>query len=1044
MKNMKRKSRWIVLLAGLALFQPPAQAQDQGLGDMMFTAGTVTTAADGSEWAWLQWMATDNVLLKDRPMDIYLKAGNASSLNLFTFKGTAKQTTDPRSIALLLVRGEKLGENLAQLEGAVDSLYSGAAPVESLTLSEKLAAVIDGSQDDLDLYENLVFMGRANPAVSMAIGQAFACKIPSSGYSTFEIRDHNTAEVIGRTTVLAGSPEVLPAPGPLLQILEESPMGHLNVRLRWDVPAALKRVSLLQFGYNLYRIPRAYAEDPARRYDLNPPAYSDIDGLVDGTNVVRVNRRPIVVDADSLALDAYFTIDDNNWDRGGAQFPDGAEYYYFVSALDLLGRDGALSDGLLASPFDRMAPGVPHAVRARAVSEYAGGTRSQWVEVSWAHNPADTDVASYYVYRYASIREMQSNAVYAVSNRISGAITPGSGGSRIKFEDHSLGTNDWNITYWYTVRSADASAGGSNLSGNSAPAFGVLRDWIGPPPATGVSIDIQTEVLTCNFDSVVDPGASTPGIVDLTCIRPDVRSRVSWAEFSYYTGTYRGIGSETNAIPLGRYYFADGTLRESNSFAVAGSEKNPATFFCRVGSSSGKQSGYAYYTQRSPARELVFKGEDQLIIVPVEVDPGPHCWGPGPTIEYPVITIPAVATAKTYRLYRRVDGGRRTLVSQGEMDGIWGAIITDYSGGSVNGGTICYYYQLFDEHGNAGPMILIFCLDVEPRVDLPTPLLEAIDSTGTATAAPGLELNWFCTTPGVERFDVAVAVDKKTLLPTFGTQGYEQQGGVSNMFQVVVGGVTNTLNFGIYRTGRVGTTFGVAGSPQFTLADAVELDRDYTIMVRAIGTTGIEGPWSNAETFHWSTVPDLGPQVPWPARPMPVVQETVFHASLAAQYLSNTVYDGLNGYDKVGIRIGEIPATVQVDQSKDGIYFGKLYDPMAFLYTNAFNHTETVMPCVLYRYQLANVVYPNVSGDVAQVTPLMETIAYGTGGGVTAIYDPFVGVVRGRSSADAWGLYLFDTQPVVRGAKYQYLLMRFNEQTKELDRIIPAGTVTIP
>ena len=37
-----------------------------------------------------------------------------------------------------------------------------------------------------------------------------------------------------------------------------------------------------------------------------------------------------------------------------------------------------------------------------------------------------------------------------------------------------------------------------------------------------------------------------------------------------------------------------------------------------------------------------------------------------------------------------------------------------------------------------------------------------------------------------------------------------------------------------------------------------------------------------------------------------------------------------------------------------------------------------------------------------------------------------------------------DTQPVVRGAKYQYLLMRFDPETHELDKIIPAGTVTIP
>jgi hypothetical protein len=1041
-----KKKIWMGALAMATLLSPLAQAQDQGLGDMMFTAGTGKTLDSGAEWAWLQWMATDGALLQNRPMDIYLKPGDAASVNPFALKGRSMQTTDPRSIALLLARGETLGENLANLEGAVDSLYSGAEPVASLTLSEKLAALISGSQDDPELYNNLVFMGRAHPAVSMAIGQGFACEVPSSGYSTFEVRDHNTSEVIGRITLLAGSPEVLPAPGPLLQILEESPMGHLNVRLRWDIPTALKKVSLLQFGYNLYRMPKAYAEDPARRYDLTPPAYDAIADLVDGSNVVKVNRMPIVVDAATAAVDAYFAIDDNNWESGGSQFPDGAEYYYFISALDLLGRDGDLSDGLPASPFDRMAPGVPHGLRARAVSGYAAGTRSQWIELSWEHDTTDPDVAAYYVYRHDSIGDMQSNAVYAVSNRLSGAIVPG-GETRIKYEDHSLGSNDWNTTYWYTVRSEDASAGGGNLSGNSAPAYGVLRDWVGPPAATGVVVNIQSVSLLCSFDYVDKPAIVEPNNIELSCTRPDKSSQIAWAEFSYYKGHYQGAGSETNATALGRYYFRPEEVLIAQQFEIdISGEDRYTTVFCRVGSENGKVSNYAYKDQYVTDDGLVFKGEEQWLTGPVGTVPGPHVWGDYPNMTYPEIIIPAVEGAVSYRLYRRVDGGLRTLVSQGEMDEILGALITDYSGGSVNGGRICYYYQLFDEHGNPGPMVLIFCFEVEPRVDLPTPILEPINPTGIATGSPGpgLELNWFCTTPGVERFEVAVALDDGELSPTFGTQSYVLQGGQSNMLEVVVGGATNTVAFGFYRTGRAGTTFGVAGSPLFSLENAIDLDRDYTIMVRAVGTTGSLGSWSNVETFRWSTVPDMGPLVPWPARPLPAVQESVFHADLVAEFLDESSYRNMFGTSRVGIRIGEIPANAQLDQRKPyEIQFSKIFDPMDYLYTNAYNNVETVMPCVLYRYQIANSLYLKVSGDVAQVSPLMETIAYGNTS-VTTVYDPFIAISRVTDSGDPWGIYLVDTQPVVRGATYQYLLMRFDEETKELDRIIPAGTVTIP
>ncbi|RKX38030.1 MAG: hypothetical protein DRP64_16410, partial [Verrucomicrobia bacterium] len=284
---------WMGLLAATALALPLAQAQDQGIGDMMFTAGTVATdTADGQEWAWLQWMATDGSMLQDRPMDIYRANGWIGSGNTFVLKGRAQQITDPRSLLLLLERGEPLGENRTNLTASVDSLYDGAAPVVALSLEEKLAALISGSQDDPELYQNLVFIGRAHPSVAMAIGQGFACRIPSTGFSTFEIRDHTTSEVIGRLELEGGSPLVLPAPGPLARVSEASPKGNLNIRLRWDVPDDLKRLSLLQFGYNLYRMTQAFAEE--KGYDGSPPSNTVITNLVvTSQDVVKVNRAPI-------------------------------------------------------------------------------------------------------------------------------------------------------------------------------------------------------------------------------------------------------------------------------------------------------------------------------------------------------------------------------------------------------------------------------------------------------------------------------------------------------------------------------------------------------------------------------------------------------------------------------------------------------------------------------------------------------------------------------------------------------------------------------
>jgi hypothetical protein len=325
-------------------------------------------------------------------------------------------------------------------------------------------------------------------------------------------------------------------------------------------------------------------------------------------------------------------------------------------------------------------------------------------------------------------------------------------------------------------------------------------------------------------------------------------------------------------------------------------------------------------------------------------------------------------------------------------------------------------------------------------------VLHAIKSAGSITNQPSMKMKWFCATPGVERFELALAVDDGGIPATFSTNSYPLESGNSNLLQVVVAGVTNDLYFGFYRTGRIGTKFGTAGSPSFTLLAPVQLDRTYTLMLRAIGPAGIAGPWSNVQTFRWNTVPDDGPQVPWPARPLPAVQQSTFHTNLTAAYLADSEYQDLFGEDYVGVRIGEIPSSDVSDASKP---FERpltvAYDPEVFLYTNAADTAHTAFPCVLYRYQVANELYQTVSGDVAQVSPLMENIAWGKdGSGNTVIYDPFVLITRPREYSDPWGIYLLDTQPVVRGATYQYLLLRFNEQTREIDRIIPAGTVTIP
>jgi len=1042
MKTMMRTNCWVsIAVLAAALCLPQARAQDQGLGDMVFSAATTIQDAHGQDWAWVLWMATDSSLLNGAAMDLYLKPGPPSSTAQFVLKGRALRTTDPHSIALLLQHAALLGEETNKLEMAVDALFADALPDSSLPLAGKLAAVVAGSADDASLFQNLVFLARAHPAVAMANGQGFAIRIPS-GVSTIEIRDHATGRVMGRNTVEAGAPIVLPAPGPLLQIQNTSPRGNLNVRLRWEVPTDLKRVSLLQFGYNLYRMPRAWAEDASRNYQINPPHHDQIAAMLGGTNVVKVNRMPIVVDTANVSSNTYFIIDDNSC-LEGIDFVDGDEYYYFVSALDLLGRDGDLSAGLLAAPFDRMAPDVPQNVRVQAISDYTGGARTQWLEVSWEPPPTNSDVAAYYVYRFDSIAQMQANAAFATSNRISGAIVPTSGTSRLRYEDHGLGTADYGVTYWYTVRAKDDSAGGANLSGNSGPAYGTLRDWEGPPPPTNAVIYIQAEILQCNFDSTYTPVLTDANNIELSCSRSPGDSRIAWAEFSYYTGSYTGSGSETNAIPLGCYWFREGENQVSFQTMVDLSGKRTVTIFCRVGSKHGKKSDYTHTTHDVPYPEagflgVLFAGTGSLMQVPWYIDS--QDWGSGSTISNVFIVIPPVATAKTYRLYRRVDGGRQTLIGQGEMDSILGAVLEDICGGTVNGGTICYYLQLFDANGNASPLVKIGCIRTAPRAGLPAPMLNPVNPTGTATANPGLQLDWFCPAPAVERFELAVAIGQSPLPSTFSSSLRSLEGPRTNYMDVVVDGATNSLGFGFYRTGRIDGNFGSATNPLFSVSADAVLGNNYTFMVRAIGAAGIPGPWSNVETFRWDAVPTAGPQVPWPTRLLPRVQKTGFNEKLSLAYLSETTYCNLFGRSGVGIRIGEVPPEAKTPEAtEDGVWIDTDLNPMDFLYENKALPGTTALPCVLYRLRFD----AGSVGDLVQVSPLMENIAYGRNGSFLIIRDPFVAITRQNGSSDSWGVYLIDTQPVIRHRSYAYFLVRFGED-KEIERIIQIGHITIP
>jgi hypothetical protein len=502
---------WLALVF-LGAGAPRAAAQVTLLPDTIFTVGTTTTDAGGRQWAYLLWVGSDNQLVIGRSFAVYAKAGDAASTNPYERRAITGLQTEPPVIRALLNRAVSIGENLAQLEQRVDNLFAALQPPAG-PLENKLSAVIRGTIADPAQLNSLVLLGRLHPGVNFCLGYAHAEVIPA-GKTTFEIREYDKDTgrdlgVVGRVTVTAGAPVALPAPGPVVQVPETDPRGDLNVKLRWATPDTLRRLTLLNHGFNVYRVTKAHAE--AQGWHLAPPSAAVLRAAAGSHPAVkRVNELPVLktrdfsaADVGNFALDpkTVFLADDNGrYQPGGVPFENGAQFYYFVTSRDVLGRDWGPSPGLLVKVCDRLPPDAPLALRVENDYTYTGGAAKQKLKVLWRPNTNTTDtVTGYYVYRWAAPDDVQAAGGNPLLNRIAGPIPHVPGKTLYSYVDDGAGSPtapaDYSKTYWYTIRSVDNGACDSgNLSAHSRPVYGVLRDRTGPDGPGG-----RIEVLCCQF-----------------------------------------------------------------------------------------------------------------------------------------------------------------------------------------------------------------------------------------------------------------------------------------------------------------------------------------------------------------------------------------------------------------------------------------------------------------------------------------------------------------------------------------------------------------
>ena len=89
-----------------------------------------------------------------------------------------------------------------------------------------------------------------------------------------------------------------------------------------------------------------------------------------------------------------------------------------------------------------------------------------------------------------------------------------------------------------------------------------------------------------------------------------------------------------------------------------------------------------------------------------------------------------------------------------------------------------------------------------------------------------------------------------------------------------------------------------------------------------------------------------------------------------------------------------------------------------------------------------------VSGDIIQCSPLMESIAFEKSGTSAIIWDPFViydgiSVNLGSGTINYLNTYLRDTQPVLAGARYKYVLVRFGKDG-EIAEVLGTNEMEVP
>lgn len=1132
---------------------------------LIYTVGKVFPSG-ATHHAYVLWQPGDPSHTFGKQFAIYRKDGTSTSASPYVKLGQTKLQTGPHAIQALLKLGGQFDNNAGSVADRINTLYAEATaqpgtqpapPAEpGIDEAEKLAYLLNIAATDVKILERIFFLGRAHPGVYMALGHGFSIKVDPASLQTYEVREVDAGgadlRVVGRVTLDAANPtalvrtsrpfEIFHAPKAAMQEVA-SARDHLVTRLRWGMPDPLRRLFPHTFGFNLYRVRQAVAIANGWDNPVNFPDPAVLENMVTASignlnpDAKRINVLPIIAtalmteaEAADIATDSetFFLHDDN--DPPDNPFANGDTFYYFAAARDIAGHPGPISAGTMVTICDRLPPVVPMIESIRniftspAITDLAQLKSNQHFRIRIRQTPdlpASDAAARYLIYRWDHHTQHLTDGGNPATNLVA-TVAHVLGEQYVDWDDSGAGApvitpadgSEFGKTHWYTIRAEDnAACNPKNLSGHSPPAFGVLRDRVGPSRPSGM-------VTRCRYHPCVHcPDQPTAVPKSSLGLPDDYQGFV--VRYTRQTKLIHSLDLEiidTNSTvqPLlfktSRFFSVPDVLDVLVPIDVPPDAEY--LIRSRAHSTSGLVSSWIECNyqnlQRTPTHVIVFPiilnvlERCNPVSDPDGGTPPPHdVDGPDGGIIGPLITLTVPIGTKEYRIYRRVGhDGAFELIDRGSGDEIPSPLPgdinhTDIAPPTAGDTECCYFGQVFDENGNGGPRTKLGCITIKSG-DLGTPMLADPELLVETGGEAQLSLSWFCDPLGVDRFEIWCASDSAADPGVTSTKIGDK---LDTLEGAIISSDTGSLAFCGYQTQALGGGFG-NGSAEFKVTLTVPASQTLTFAVRAVGKGVYQepavsenarpvGPFSNTVSSTWQAPPVPGqPVIPWPALAVPNVAEVELEV---ANYQKGegpfyALPRPVGGDHSAAILMGIFPSLTQAELPYEAILPGGT-DPLSVLFSFRrqnihpipADQIEPVAPFVVYRHQLPNAAHPDAVPNLVQVSPLIDRIAFRNNSGTIRLRDKFfrfityeravsddqpgynipIGGTFGRDlskttigpPSQAVGIpylancntmaFWVDPMPVVRGARYQYLIVHFTLRG-EIDRVIPTNYVDQP